>query len=84
MLDEAAVEDDEHDRARKLAIPTQDASGPTAATTIPQPMSEPARPIATVSHAASGPGPGTAKRASAPVTKAERSRAMMLPSIGGG
>ncbi len=66
----------------KLAIPTQDASGPTAATTIPQPMSEPARPMLTVSHAGIGSGPGTANRASAPVTNAERSRAMMLPSIG--
>jgi hypothetical protein len=49
--------------------------------TIPPPMTVPPRPITTVSHAGMGSGPGTANRANAPVTKADASAAMIVPSI---
>src|SRR3954452_7083218 len=63
-------------------MPTQASSGPVIARTIPPPITVPTRPIATVSHAGIGSGPGTAKRASAPVMKAEARAAMTLPSTG--
>src|SRR5712691_9230300 len=42
---------------------------PQIAAAIAPPPHEPARPIVTVSHTGIGSGPGTARRASAPVTK---------------
>jgi hypothetical protein len=54
-----------------------------AATTIPAPMSVPPRPITTVSQAGIGSGPGTAKRASAPVTKAVRMIERTLATVRG-
>ena len=64
-------------------MPTQAGSDPTTAMTIAPPMSVPTRPIASVSQSGIGSGPGTAKRASAPVTKNDASAARTLPSIRG-
>jgi predicted ATPase len=51
---------------------------------MPAPISVPMRPISTVSHAGIGSGPGTAKRASAPVKNAVtmiQTTAAMAPSV---
>ena len=48
---------------------------------MPPPTTVPPRPITTVSHAGIGSGPGTAKRASAPVMNAEARAAMIVPTI---
>src|SRR3979490_3074568 len=62
-------------------MPTQPGFCPTVRITIPPPTTVPPRPIATVSHAGIGSGPGTAKRASAPVMNADAIAAMTVPSI---
>src|SRR5712691_5701822 len=56
---------------------------PQIAAAIAPPPHEPARPIVTVSHTGIGSGPGTARRASAPVTKPSTMIAMTEPIIGG-
>ena len=49
---------------------------PTIAYAIPPPIEVPTRPITSVSHTGMGSGPGTANRASAPVTNAVKSAEM--------
>src|SRR5579859_723009 len=48
---------------------------------MPPPPSEPARPMATVSQMGIGSGPGTASRASAPVTNADAMTPMTVPAL---
>ena len=78
LLDEAAVDDHERDRDEEAAMPTHAGLSPTVTRTMPAPISVPTRPIRMVSHAGIGSGPGTANRASAPVTNAVTITVMTL------
>src|SRR5437870_660301 len=55
---------------------------PQIATAIAPPEIDPVSPIAIVSHAGMGSGPGTASRASAPVTNPMAITAITVPNIG--
>jgi hypothetical protein len=69
---------------QKLASPDQEAAlRPPIARTIPVPPTKPTRPIVSVSHGGIGSGPGSAKRASAPVMKAMKSAPITAPSMRG-
>ena len=52
-----------------------------AAYAMPNPAKEPLRPTRIVSHAGIGSGPGTASRASAPVTNPDSSTPMTVPRL---